>query len=478
MLGFLKPRGELVEISGRTVVFISAKPYKMDQKFEVKLGLPEPAGQTISVAVRVLSCRSGPGDFFVVVGIAEGRREPPNLKGYQIRNHPRAPHRITVKSEGLPSYRAVTKDLGRGGFGAELDGELPEDKVLNVHFEFDEPLGWTLDLRARVAWSIWKSQNRYDTGFAFLEDPLYALPLEQLAAWLDHREKHELIPFKPPDRLPPRRPNELPNQLPQAHQMPPPAQGNPMPYSDPGQGHSMPVGHQFPHTEPGQQMPASQGPSGQHPGHPPMPGQQAPEQFALSEAQRAASGISSYDDDPTPLGLPTLVQPPPRPISLKLPTLPQTVALERPSAFQLPPPVVPASEGSGLLPKAAPAATERPASLPADAPSLEDLGVRIHFHANLRGWAWEGADDSVVVVLEDIHGTDHWLEFPGCRGMQGRCRHREMALLGMAVAHSSAMIDELTRDDAQEALLHYRFYDDRQRVVLDIVAKECREQIR
>jgi hypothetical protein len=465
MLGFLKPRGELVEISGRTVVFISAKPYKMDQKFEVKLGLPEPPGQTISVAVRVLSCRSGPGDFFVVVGIAEGRREPPNLKGYQLRNYPRAPHRITVKSEGLPSYRAVTKDLCRGGFGAELDGELPQDKLLNVHLEFDEPLGWTLDLKARVAWTIWKTQNRYETGFAFIEDAQTALALEQLAAWLDHREKHELVPFKPPDRLPPRRPNELPNQLPQSHQL------SPQPAASAG----------FPSPQaqspPSQQAPQSyetiQMPSVPAPAPHPVPGRSVPDQFALGDAQRAAAGISSFDDDPTPLGLPTLVQPPPRPVSLKLPSLPQTIALERPSAFQLPPPAAPAIKDPSVSPKAS-----ETTSAPLEAPPLEDLGVRIHFNANLRGWAWEGADDSVVVVLEDIHGTDHWLEFHGCRGMQARCRQREIALLGMAVTHTSSMIEELTRTMEEHSLLHFRFYDDHQRVVLELVAKECREQIR
>jgi hypothetical protein len=436
VLGFLKPRGELVEISGRTVVFLSAKPYKMDQKLEVKLGVPEPSGQTINVAVRVLSCRSGPGDFFVVVGIAEGRREPPNLKGYNIRNYPRAPHRVTVKSEGLPGYRAVTRDLGRGGFGAELDGELPHDKLLNVHLEFDEPLGWTLDLKARVAWSIWKSQNRYDTGFSFVEEAQYALPLEQLGAWLDHWGKNELVPFKPPDKLPPRGPKELPNQLPISQQL---SSGDPS---------------------------------------------------SLSDAQRAAAPSPSMgDDDPTPLGLPTLVQPPPRPAALKLP---QTIALERPSAFQLQPPIIASPSISSaetmlLSPRAPTSSPVDPpsgksgpaASASAPAPPCdEDVGVRVRFEANLRGWAWEGADDAVVVVLEDIHGTDHWLEFPECRGLQARCRQREIRLVGMAIARESMMVAELTRDGEEKPLLHFRFYDDRQRTVLEIVAPECREQIR
>lgn len=466
MLGFLKPRGELVEITGRTVVFLSAKPYKMDQKFEVKLGLPEPPGQTISVAVRVLSCRPGPADFFVVVGIAEGRREPPNLKGYPLRNYTRAPHRISVKSEGLPGYRAVTSNLSRGGFGAELDGEMPEGKLLNVHLEFDEPLGWTLDLKARVVWTTWKSQNRYDTGFEFLEDPQYALPLEQLAAWCDHMANHEMVPFKPPDRLPPRRPNELPNQLPQAHQVQAPPPSNAMPF-----GHAAPPASQapqFPGAPPSQMPPPM-------PSQSPLGGQYPPPGYHdSSEAHRAAMGIASVDDDPTPLGLPTLVQPPQRPTSLKLPGLSQTVALQRPSSF----PLQHAPESKPLAPTSpdAPTVRMRADSLPPM--DDEDLGVRIHFEANLRGWAWEGADDAVTVVLEDVHGTDHWLEFPECRGMQGRCRQREMRLLGMAVTTTSALIDELTRFEGETPLMHFRFYDDHQRVVLDIVAKECREQIR
>lgn len=454
MLGFLKPRGELVEISGRTVVFLSAKPYKMDQRFEVRLGLPDPPGQTITVAIRVLSCRPGPETFFVVVGIAEGRREPPNLKGYPLRNYARSRHRVTVKSEGLPSYRAVTRDLGRGGFGAELDGELPEGKLLLVNLEFDEPLGWTLDLKARVAWSQWKGQNRYDTGFAFVEEPAYALALEQLGAWCDHMAKHEIVPFKPPDRLPPRPLKELPNQLPQTHQTPPAAATGHPPFGSPsGPNYSS--------------------------GSFPAVGGAPPDPYTLQEAQRAALGFSGMDDDPTPLGLPTLVQPPPRPTSLKLPDLPQTIALERPSAFPIQPaPTTPAAKASTSAPPGKQEAASEASAAVASSPSEEDVGVRIHFEASLRGWAWEGADDTVSVVLEDVHGTDHWLEFPGCRGLAGRCRQREIRLLGMAVAQNSTMIDELVRHEGESPLLHFRFYDDHQRVVLDVVAPECREQAR
>jgi hypothetical protein len=62
--------------------------------------------------------------------------------------------------------------------------------------------------------------------------------------------------------------------------------------------------------------------------------------------------------------------------------------------------------------------------------------------------------------------------------MQGRCRTREIRLQGMAVARSSRLIEELTRFSGETELLHFRFYDDHQRVVLDLVARDCREQIR
>lgn len=442
MLGFLKPRGELVEISGRTVVFLSLKPYKMEQRFEIRLGLPEPAGQTVLVALRVLSCRPGPGDSYVVVGIAEGRREPPALKGYPLRNYARLPQKVTIKSEGLPSYRAVTRDLGRGGFRAELDGELPVGTMLSVHLEFDEPLGWTLDLKARVAWTSWKSQNRFDTGFAFLEDPLYALPLEQLAAWCEHMASHEIVPFKPPDKLPPRRPSEPPNQLLQAHQRPATTPDSSLPFAP------------------------------------------TAERDPLSPAQRAAASFMAADDDPTPLGLPTLVQPIVRPTSFKLPETNKTIPLQRPSAFPQQP-----SFPLGAPPPEPVVHDELP-DTPGGRPSVifgddrldgvptSDLGVRVHFQANLRGWAWEGADDAVVVVLEDVHGTDHWLEFPSCRGLMARCRQREITLEGMAVSHSSPMIDELSRHAGEGSLMHFRLYDNHHRVVLEIVAAECREQVR
>ena len=422
MLGFLKPRGELVEVNGRTVVFLSAKPFKVDQRFEVKLWMPEPSKENFSVPVKVLSCRSGPEGFYVVVSTAEGRREPPARLGYSVRGFPRALHRITIKSEGLPGYRAVTKDLSRGGFCAELDGELPESKILNVRFEFDEPLGWTLDLQARVAWTSWRSQNRYDTGFAFIEAPQSALALEQLSQWLDHRATHELVPFKPPDKLPPKRPSEPPNQLPR--------RDRPLGDDDP-----TPLG-----------LPV----------------------------------VS--DDDPTPTGLPSLPTPPPTRRSISL-NIPEPVALERPSTFSLQQsgkakaPEVSGSPDDTLLVKTINANEEESPENESLAP--EDVGFHVRFQATLRGWAWEGADDALTLVLEDEHGDDHWLEFPACRGFQARCRQRETRLMGMAVTTDSTLLRELTREEDEDGTwIHYRLYDDHQRTVVDLVARECREQVR
>ncbi len=398
-----------MEIKGRTVVFLSMKAYRIDQRFEVRLNVPGSEGDTLSVPVRVMSCRASEEGGFVVVGTAEGRRQPPELVGNSQRKGSRPPHRITVKSEGLPSYRAVTSNLSWSGFGAELDGELPAGKILELHFEFEEPIGFTLDLRARVVWATWKSQNRFETGFEFLREPTTELGQKKLIEWLEARTV-EQVPFMPPENLPPRRPKEPPNQLPKP----------------------------------------------------------------VTPDLRSFAGYD--DDDPTPLGLPTIDPFTVRPKSLKLP---EATALVRPSSFALPP-TAPKSLPLGSEPAAPVQAAEQPKERPADPAEVpeEDVGVHVFFEANLRGWAWEGADDAVVVVLEDPHGIDHWLEFPNCRGMQARCRERQISLLGMAVAKSSALITELTRPDSDETLLHFRFYDDHQRTVLDVVASECRQQER
>ena len=427
MLGFLKPRGDLVEIKGRTVVFLSMKAYRVDQRFEVRLNLPNTESDTLSVPIRVMSCRASEEGDFVVVGAAEGRRQPPELVGTSLRNGSRPPHRITVKSEGLPSYRAVTSNLSPSGFGAELDGELPAGKILDVHFEFEEPIGFTLDLKARVVWATWKSQNRFETGFEFLEEAGTQAARKELADWLQARAV-EQAPFMPPENLPPRRPKEPPNQLPKAAP----------------------------------------------PQHPKAPTVVSPK--AVTPNLRTFAGYD--DDDPTPLGLPTIDPFTVRPKALKLPE--SGGALARPSSFPLPP-VVPKSLPLSAEPSVpAPARSEQPLETPVAQPEVveEDIGVHVFFEANLRGWAWEGADDAVVVVLEDPHGIDHWLEFPNCRGLQARCRERQISLLGMAVAKSSALITELTRPDSEETLLHFRFYDDHQRTVLDVVASECRQQER
>ena len=62
--------------------------------------------------------------------------------------------------------------------------------------------------------------------------------------------------------------------------------------------------------------------------------------------------------------------------------------------------------------------------------------------------------------------------------MMARCRQREISLEGMAFSTSSPMIDELSRHAGEGSLKHFRLYDNHHRVVLEIVAAECREQIR
>lgn len=418
MLGFFKPRGELVEISDRTVVFLSAKPYRPDQRFEVKLGQPGEGSALLTVALRVLSCRQGPGTAFVVVGKAEGRHKPPTCKGYAVRSHPRAPHRITIKSEGLPGYRAVTKELGLGGFRAELEGEPTIGLRLKVRFEFEDPQGWVLDLAATIVWATWKSQNFYDVGFSFVDDPEYALPLEELAAWLDHRFRGDFVPFQPPDKPVPRPLKTLPNQLPSA-----------------GFG-------------------------------------------VRSDETREASGFGR-DDDPTPIGLPVLLDPLPRSAPLKLPEPPSL-----PASIKLSSPAVLPAVGGGVAPlsheeqKAEGGHGLRSSVSPI--PSLsKDLptGVGIDFRGHLKGWAWEGAEDSLTVVLEDDQGLDHWLEFVGCRDVRAVCLPTGMAVTMMRVSRDFVLSSGLG-GLREEKLRWYRFYDAQEQSVLELLALSCQAQER
>jgi len=111
-------------------------------------------------------------------------------------------------------------------------------------------------------------------------------------------------------------------------------------------------------------------------------------------------------------------------------------------------------------------------------PLDKDLSICVPFKGFLRGWAWEQGDDVVVVVLEDDNGTDHWLEFPGCRGMHARCRDRKIRLQGVKLVSNSPLIAEYSRIVTFESLYHFQFLDDFARVCLDLVANGCRQQMR
>jgi PilZ domain len=329
MLGFLNPRGELVELSGRRVVFLADKAYARDAQFQVRLSLPEPSDQKFDVDVRVLSQRPGPRNKLVTIAVVETPREFPDLMGHPLRMSRREPCRLTLKSGDLPGYRAVTHDLSIGGFKTELEGELACGDVIVVAFEFDNPVGLSLDLRAKVQWVDAKGGGRFATGFSFSEQGPLQANYDWLCEWFENRGDGEV------------------KQL----------------------FRSVKV-----HKEP-----------------PPKP-----------------------KEEPTPE---------PEPLD-------------------------------------------------------KDLSIRIPFKGFLRGWAWEEGDDMVVIVLEDDDGTDHWLEFPGCRGLHARCRDRKIRFQGVRLVADSPLIQEYSRSVTFENLYHFEFLDDYARVCLDIVAAGCREQKR
>lgn len=415
MLGFLKPRGDLVELNGRHVVFITSKPLKIDQRLAVRLSVSG-TGKTFDLPLRVLGLRGTPDGRFVIVGASEYKRPLPEMKGPDVRRHPRLPFRVTLKSESLPGFRAVTRNISRGGFYAELDGELEIGEALFVRAEFDDPIGYTLDFKAQVQWVEFKSGNRYDTGFAFFEEPQYLEALGALDDWIEHRVSTQgRTPFKPGSRVPRKK-----------HAAAPPTEIIPEPLT----------------------------PDGPTPIRPPG---------AIFKTPTSAEPAAHVVESKPPVPLPEKIKAP-APIKLG-----PSVPLERPSALSLrkiPIQVDDAAETIGL--------GEPPVKV-----EDKDLGLKIPFQGRLRGWAWEQADDAVVVVLEDSEGVDHWLEFPHCRGMQARCREREINLQGLAMAHQSPLITELSRGvEEGERLIHFRFYDDHQRTFLDLVAAGCREQIR
>lgn len=419
MLGFLRPRGELVAIDGHTVVFLSAKPFRIEQKIDVRLGLAGNPGQIIAVALQVVSMRSGPDDLFVVVGVVDRTSNIKNMKGHELRAYGRTPHRIAIKSEDIPGYRAITKNLSRGGFKVELEGALKIGKQIKAHFEFDDPVGFSLDLKAQVVWSNWRSQKYYDTGFVFIEEPELLESLQELSRWLDEDgAKSSDVPFKPPQR-----------------------------------GEKKVLARQQKRS-------------------------QEPKPAPEKKVQQTIEARTNIDDDPTPLGLPTIVEPLVRELPLKL-SVPLPV--ERPHPIRLP-------EGQ---PVAKISLESKKPDVPIDlevsqkaeeisaqeAPLAMDQGVKVYFQATLRGWAWEGAEDTVVLVLEDSQGVDYWLEFPGCRRLGARCPKEPIGLGFLSIVQASTEVIS-NAGEAADSLWHYRFCDNEGRIAVELVAQGCQEQVR
>jgi PilZ domain-containing protein len=331
VLGFLKPRGELVELKGRQVVFLATKAYQRDTQFSVKLTLPPPNTQKIDLDIRVLRQRPAPDGKFVTVAVIETPRDFPEVHGYPLRDTRREPRRLTLKSGDLPGYRAVTTDLSLGGFKTELEAELVEDDRIVVTFEF-ENLNLSIDLLAQVQW-VQRKGTAYVTGFSFPDQGKYQEGYQWLCEWFSSEGETEVRKlFRP---------------------------------------------------------------------------------ASLQKTPAIPDSLLKEDEEQT-----------------------EPDALEKLD---------------------------------------EALALRLPFKGFLRGWAWEQGDDMVVVVLEDDEGTDHWLEFPGCRGLHGRCRDRKIRLQGMGMVFDSELIAEYSRSVTLESLYHFQFLDDYARVCLDIVAMECRE---
>lgn len=204
MLGFLRPRGELIELKGRRVVFLSAKKFPVDMVLGVRLSVPEPAEDDLKVSVRILSTRPSAEGKYVVVSVLESPVAYEDREGIPLRVHRRDPFRISMKSSQLPGYRAVTKDLSLGGFQATLEGELVIRDVIPVIFEFDEPMGWTLELEAQVEWVQSRGGHRYDTGFSFAQEDADGENLRLLGEWLEARRQNAVKKlFHPPKPAPP-----------------------------------------------------------------------------------------------------------------------------------------------------------------------------------------------------------------------------------------------------------------------------------
>ena len=330
MLGFLKPRGELVELKGRQVVFLANKAYQRDAQFAIKLTLPPPNRQKIDMDIRVLRQRPAPDNKYVTVAVVETPKDFPEVHGYPLRDTRREERRLTLKSGDLPGYRAVTSDLSLGGFKTVLEAELVEGDRIVITFEF-ESLNFSVDLLAQVQW-VQKKGTSFVTGFSFPDQGSYAEGYQWLCDWFSSEAETEVRKlFRPP---------------------------------------------------------------------------------SLQKTPPIPESLLKDDEDSEPGSLEKLD---------------------------------------------------------------EVLALRVPFKGFLRGWAWEQGDDMVVVVLEDDDGTDHWLEFPGCRGLHGRCRDRKIRLQGMGMVFDSDLIEEYSRSVTLESLYHFQFLDDYARVCLDVVAMGCRE---
>jgi len=332
VLGFLKPKGELVELKGRQVVFLTTKTYQRDAQFSIKLSLPAPNTQKLELDVRVLRQRPAPDNKYITIAVVETPKDYPELHGFPTRDSRREERRLTLQSGDLPGYRAVTTDLSHGGFKTELEAELVEGDCIKVTFEFEQLNGLKVDLLAEIRW-VQKKGNRFVTGFSFPDQGQYQEGYKWLCDWLS-------------------------------------TEGD-------------------------------------------------------TEVKR----------------------------------------LFKPARFQKVPPIP-----ENLIPR------EEPPDDPLEELN-KNLELRIPFKGFLRGWAWEQGDDLVVVVLEDDDGRDHWIEFPGCRGLHARCRDRKIRLQGVGLVFRSEMIKEYSRTVTMESLYHFQFLDDYARVCLDVVAAGCREQM-
>ncbi len=336
MLSFLKPRGELVELRGRQVVFLSEKRFRPKQQVQIRLAVPEEGAEPLTLPVKVLRDRPAPDGRWVVIAVVESLERHQDQVGTPLRAGSREKIRVTVLSDALPGFRCLTEDLSSGGFRADLEAELALGDLLALTFEFDEPVAWRLELKARVEWVRRQGGAHYQTGFSFSDPEQQAENLALLEDWLATRGRREMGRlFRKSDFLA--------------------------------------------RTER-------------------VPRPEAPSERPMGDGQTLDVGVDA----------------PPR------------------------------------------------------------RGLRIPFEGVLRGWAWEQFDEAIVVVIEDVHGVDHWLEFPDSRGFHARCRSRKVHLQGLVLLMKSPMIEAYSRTISLERLIHVQFLDDHARVCLDLVAAGVR----